>query len=177
MTFFSQARRTCGTTHFIRPCTILHATGFGLPPYFEDWFKKSDLLQNSKLLQCNLWGIWDSYLPMINVPNTHKAYWLIVSKWLLFNTMRADFSSYIIIPKTSYIKIRRWCSFCTVPSRVVMGIGHIFKIDDRYTNIDRWSIISNNYLLNVFTDYNYSDSLWIKSYHIFTNYNFSICKH
>ena len=36
MTFFSQARRTCGTTHFIRPCTILHATGFGLPPYFED---------------------------------------------------------------------------------------------------------------------------------------------
>ena len=37
MTFFSQARRTCGTTHFIRPCTILHATGFGLPPNFEDW--------------------------------------------------------------------------------------------------------------------------------------------
>ena len=36
MTFFSQARRTCGTTHFIRLCTILHATGFGLPPYFED---------------------------------------------------------------------------------------------------------------------------------------------
>ena len=36
MTFFSQARRTCGTTHFIRPCTILHATGFGLPSYFED---------------------------------------------------------------------------------------------------------------------------------------------
>ena len=36
MTFFSLARRTCGTTHFIRPCTILHATGFGLPPNFED---------------------------------------------------------------------------------------------------------------------------------------------
>ena len=36
MTFFSQARRTCGTTHFIRPCTILHATGIGLPPNFED---------------------------------------------------------------------------------------------------------------------------------------------
>jgi hypothetical protein len=36
MTFFSQAHRTCGTTHFIRPCTILHATGFGLPPNFED---------------------------------------------------------------------------------------------------------------------------------------------
>jgi hypothetical protein len=28
--FFSQARRTCGTTHCIRQCTILHATGFGL---------------------------------------------------------------------------------------------------------------------------------------------------
>jgi hypothetical protein len=38
MTFFSQARRTCGTTHFIPLCTILHAMGFGLPPYFEDWF-------------------------------------------------------------------------------------------------------------------------------------------
>ena len=38
MIFFSPARRTCGTTHFIRPCTILHATGFGLPPNFEDWY-------------------------------------------------------------------------------------------------------------------------------------------
>ena len=37
MTFFSQACLTCGTTHFICPCTILHATGFGLPPNFEDW--------------------------------------------------------------------------------------------------------------------------------------------
>ena len=36
MTFFSQARRTCGTTHFIRLCTILHAMGFGLSPKFED---------------------------------------------------------------------------------------------------------------------------------------------
>jgi hypothetical protein len=36
MTFFPQARRTCGATHFIRPCTILHATGIGLPPNFED---------------------------------------------------------------------------------------------------------------------------------------------
>ena len=36
-TFFSQARRPCGTTHFIRPCTILHASGFGLPPKFKDW--------------------------------------------------------------------------------------------------------------------------------------------
>jgi hypothetical protein len=33
---FSQARRICGTTHFIRPCTILHAMGFWLPPNFED---------------------------------------------------------------------------------------------------------------------------------------------
>jgi hypothetical protein len=37
MTFCSQARRTCGTTHCIRPCTILHATGIGLPPNLEDW--------------------------------------------------------------------------------------------------------------------------------------------
>jgi hypothetical protein len=36
MTFFSQARRTSGTTRFIRPCAILHATGIGLPPNFED---------------------------------------------------------------------------------------------------------------------------------------------
>jgi hypothetical protein len=28
--FFSQARRTCGTTHFIRLCTILHATDYRL---------------------------------------------------------------------------------------------------------------------------------------------------
>jgi hypothetical protein len=32
-----------------------------------------------------------------------------------------------------------------------MGIGNIFKIDDRYINIDRWSIIGDNCLLNVFT--------------------------
>ena len=37
---------------------------------------------------------------------------------------------------------------------LVMGIGNIFKIDDRYINIDRWSIIGDNCLLNVFTDYN-----------------------
>jgi hypothetical protein len=68
---------------------------------------------------------------------------------------------------------------CFVPF-LVMGIGHIFKIDDRYTNIDRWSIISDNYLLNVFTDYNYSDSLYFKSMLDKSknlNYNFSICKH
>jgi hypothetical protein len=33
-----------------------------------------------------------------------------------------------------------------------MGIGHIFKIDDRYTHINRWSIIRDNYLLNVYID-------------------------
>jgi hypothetical protein len=37
-----------------------------------------------------------------------------------------------------------------------MGIGHIFEIDDRYTNIDQWSIIGANYLLNVFTYSTYS---------------------
>ena len=44
-----------------------------------------------------------------------------------------------------------------------MGIGHIFKIDERYTNIDRWSIIGDNYLLNVLTDYSYSNSIYFKS--------------
>jgi hypothetical protein len=44
-----------------------------------------------------------------------------------------------------------------------MGIGNIFKIDDRYINIDRWSIIGDNCLLNVFTDYNQSNSLYFKS--------------
>jgi hypothetical protein len=44
-----------------------------------------------------------------------------------------------------------------------MGISHNFKIDDRYTNIYWWSIIGVNYLLNVFTDYNYSNSLYLKS--------------
>ena len=62
-----------------------------------------------------------------------------------------------------------------------MKIGHIFKIDDdlHYINIERWSVIGDNYLLNVFTDYNYSNSLmsreylikvkiWIKLYRIRT---------
>ena len=35
-------------------------------------------------------------------------------------------------------------------SWLVMEIGHIFKIDDRYTNINRWSIINDNLLLNVY---------------------------
>lgn len=62
---------------------------------------------------------------------------------------------------------------------LVMGIGYNFENGYRYTNIDRWSIIGDNYLLNVFTDYNYSNSLisrvcltnvkiCIKLYHIFT---------
>jgi hypothetical protein len=68
--------------------------------------------------------------------------------------------------------------------KLVMGICHIFKIDDRYANIDWWSIICDNSLLNVFTEHNYSNRLyfksmfhevkiWLKLYHIFTNYNFS----
>jgi hypothetical protein len=36
----------------------------------------------------------------------------------------------------------------------IFGLVYIFKIDDRYINIDRWSIIGDNCLLNVFTDYN-----------------------
>ena len=31
------------------------------------------------------------------------------------------------------------------------------------TNIDRWSIIGDNYKLHVFTYYNYSNSLYFKS--------------
>ena len=46
-----------------------------------------------------------------------------------------------------------------VVSGVVMGIGHIFKIDDHYTNTDQWSIFGEHYPLNVFTNYNYSNSL------------------
>ena len=67
---------------------------------------------------------------------------------------------------------------------IVMGICLIFEIDDCYTNIDWWSIICDNSLLNVFTEHNYSNRLyfksmfhevkiWLKLYHIFTNYNFS----
>ena len=44
-------------------------------------------------------------------------------------------------------------------SIVVMGIGYIFKIDDRYTNIDRWSIIDDNNLLNAYTNYNYRSQI------------------
>ena len=40
-----------------------------------------------------------------------------------------------------------------------MAIIHIFKINDHYTNIDRLSIIGDNYLLNVYTDCYYSNSL------------------
>ena len=50
MTFFSQARPTCGTTHCIRPCTILHAMGFGLQLNFEDCnrWKKHDCIKCKK---------------------------------------------------------------------------------------------------------------------------------
>ena len=65
-----------------------------------------------------------------------------------------------------------------------MGIGHILEIDDHYSNINRWSIIGDNYLLNVFTDYHYSNSLisraWMTKvkrrmtlYHIRTHTTFS----
>jgi hypothetical protein len=45
MTFFSQARRACGTTLFIRLCTILHASGFELvPPSFADCCRDTYLI-------------------------------------------------------------------------------------------------------------------------------------
>ena len=62
-----------------------------------------------------------------------------------------------------------------------MGIGNIFKIDDRYINIDR-SIIGDNCLLNVYllTIINQivfisrvwltKVKIWIKLYHKFINY-------
>ena len=49
MTFFSQARRTCGTTHFMRLCTILHAMGFGLLPNFEDWYTEPEYNEVKKI--------------------------------------------------------------------------------------------------------------------------------
>jgi hypothetical protein len=44
-----------------------------------------------------------------------------------------------------------------------MGIGNIFKIDDRYINIDRWSIIGDNCLLKTgsFPHDNFSSVYWI----------------
>jgi hypothetical protein len=44
-----------------------------------------------------------------------------------------------------------------------MGIGNIFKIDDRYINIDRWSIIGDNCLLNVYLLTIINQSLYFKS--------------
>ena len=61
MTFFSQARRTCGTTHLIRLCTILHVTCFGLLSNFKDWSMEMLILVNSVLLfntileSCKVW--------------------------------------------------------------------------------------------------------------------------
>jgi hypothetical protein len=50
------------STHFIRPCTILHATGFGLPPNFEDCWRNTKLLfliwYISVIYMCSeIWGL------------------------------------------------------------------------------------------------------------------------
>ena len=45
-----------------------------------------------------------------------------------------------------------------------MGIRHTFEIDDRYNNFDQWLIIGDSYLLNIFTDFNYSNSLISRVY-------------
>lgn len=52
-----------------------------------------------------------------------------------------------------------------------MGIGNIFRINDCYTNIYRWSIMGENYLLNVFNFYNYSKSYFkcILTYMFYTS--------
>jgi hypothetical protein len=55
--WFSRARQTCGTSHFIRPCTIVHATDFGLPPNFEDWYLYfKTITQTIRVLYTNPWS-------------------------------------------------------------------------------------------------------------------------
>ena len=66
MTFFSQAHRTCGTTHFICLCTILHATGFGLPPNFEDCVREAERIKTANFKQI------DMYLQYTNVQCVYK---------------------------------------------------------------------------------------------------------
>jgi hypothetical protein len=75
MTFFSQARRTCGTTHFICLCTILHATGFGLPPKFEDWYSQT-CLSDHLLLSNNVY-----YVPLIFI-SLHSAFHITLNLYL-----------------------------------------------------------------------------------------------
>jgi hypothetical protein len=100
MTYFSQARRTCGTTHFIRLCTILHATGFGLPPNFEDcysiiWHNCSKNIDNktefTKLLRDINNGIYSSYQKSDLGLITLKCNWLNYNtfqfSWLNYNTI------------------------------------------------------------------------------------------
>jgi hypothetical protein len=74
--FFSQVRRTCGTTHFIRPCTILHATGFGLPPNFEDCCTKLAVALccilinfNKTWVICCFWKAKQSTCQILNTAN------------------------------------------------------------------------------------------------------------
>jgi hypothetical protein len=69
--FFSQARRTCGTTNFIRPCTILHATGFGLPPYFEDCHGE-DTLHLDEMMKMISTFYYINMLSWIFIVLTHK---------------------------------------------------------------------------------------------------------
>ena len=54
--FFLQARRICGTTHFICLCTNLH---FGLPPNFEDCKDWANMNPHRYLRnRCSAWSCY-----------------------------------------------------------------------------------------------------------------------
>jgi hypothetical protein len=83
--FFSQARRACGTTHFVRLCTILHVSGFRLPLDFVDWSWNP----------CSWRGVLDTklcdkvcqWLATLSVVFSrysgvlHQQYWLLWCNW------------------------------------------------------------------------------------------------
>ena len=83
----------------------------------------------------------------------------------IFGTSKCNIQwRFPLIKPPNLIEIKPWHHlYFYLYEKIVMGISHNVKIDDRYTNIDQWSIIGDNYLLNVFTDYNYSNSLYFKN--------------
>jgi hypothetical protein len=83
MTFFSQACRTCGTTHFIRPCTVLHATGFGLPPNFEDCIRYSKDLSSVFFLSVALKKKTCVKSDMYRVYQNCNMWYMMISESLL----------------------------------------------------------------------------------------------
>ena len=86
MTFSSQARRTCGTTHFIRPCTILHATGFGLPPNFEDWISNLVCTTCFWITFINIWSHYYTLKSMEICLLLYNRYYG-VKMWKMYNSL------------------------------------------------------------------------------------------